>query len=107
MSGAINPVPTTPSRLAQGQLYFYFYNDVVCLRRSSEVPGVWIEVDFVSKNKSVVLLPLAHCELECLFAAYVCVHSIGLGEVSLVRLHNMKLLLLSIRFELTQFFRVL
>jgi hypothetical protein len=69
MSGTINPVPNTPPRPAQGQLYFYFYSDVVHLRRSRKVSVGWLKVNTRSKNQSVVLLPVAHSELECLFIA--------------------------------------
>jgi len=64
MSGAINSVPNTPSRPAQGQIYLYFDNDVVRLRRNTKVSGAWMKVDSRSKNQ-----PAARCELEFLFVA--------------------------------------
>ena len=33
------------------------------------VSGGWMRVYSGNKNKSVVLLAVAHCQLECLFAA--------------------------------------
>jgi hypothetical protein len=34
-----------------------------------EVSGGWMRVDSGTKSKSIVLLAVEHCELECLFVA--------------------------------------